>query len=132
MIADTMVIDVREPHATPPPEAPRRRRPLRRAWSMFVRVLRAIASAAEWLFGLASLLVGLSTLAALPVLQLLSLGYLLECSGRVARSGRLRDGFVGVRRAARIGGIATGLWLSTVPAWLIAMIARSAELIDPA
>ena len=69
----------------------------------------------EWLFGLASLLVGLSTLAALPILQFLSLGYLLESSARVARSGRLRDGFVGVRRAARVGGIAAGLWLATVP-----------------
>jgi hypothetical protein len=131
MIADTMVIDVREPYATPSPEAPRRRRPLRWAGSRLVRLVGAIASAAEWLFGLASLLVGLSTLAALPILQFLSLGYLLESSARVARTGRLRDGFVGVRRAARIGGIAAGLWLATVPAWLVGMMARSAELIDP-
>src|SRR5262245_53991160 len=129
MIDDIMVIDVREPYAAPPPEAPRRRRPLRWAGSRLVRLVGAIASAAEWLFGLASLLVGLSTLAALPVLQFLSLGYLLESSARVARSGRLRNGFVGVRRAARIGGIAAGIWLATVPAWLVGMLARSAELI---
>ena len=104
----------------PAVEAPPRRRPFRRVGTRIARLMRGIASALEWLFGLASLLVGLSTLAALPMLQFLSLGYLLESSARVARSGRLRDGFVGVRRAARVGGLAAGLWLATVPAWLVA------------
>ena len=108
---------------------PRRRRamPSRRAG----RVARGLCSAAEWLFGVVSLLVGLSTLAALPLVQFLSLGYLLESSARVARTGRLRDGFIGVRRAARVGGLATGIWLATLPAWLIGTLAQSAELIDP-
>ncbi len=106
------------------------RRPVRRRRRLG-RVFGAIGSGVEWLFGLASLVVGLSTLAALPVLQFLSLGYFLESSARVARSGRLRDGFVGVRRAARVGGLAAGIWLVTVPAWLIGTVARSAELIDP-
>src|SRR5262245_23406215 len=61
------------------------------------RVVRAIGSVLEWLFGAAVLMVGLAVLAALPVLQFLSLGYLLEAGARVARSGRLRDGFIGVR-----------------------------------
>ncbi|MFI5455896.1 MAG: hypothetical protein ACHRXM_10640 [Isosphaerales bacterium] len=90
-----------------------------------------MASAVEWLFGLVSLLVGLSMLAALPLVQFVSLGYFLESSARVARTGRLRDGFVGVRRAARVGGVAAGIWLSLVPAWLVASYARTAELIDP-
>jgi hypothetical protein len=90
-----------------------------------------IASAAEWLFGLVTLVVGLSVLAALPLLQFLSLGYFLESSARVARSGRLRDGFVGVRRAARIGGVVLGTLISLVPLWLVESYARSAALIDP-
>jgi hypothetical protein len=109
--------------------------PLRHGWALLSRLLgrvaRGLCSAAEWLFGLVSLLVGLSTLAALPLVQFLSLGYFLESSARVARTGRLRDGFIGVRRAARIGGLATGIWLATVPAWLIGTLAQSAELIDP-
>lgn len=88
-------------------------------------------SAAGWLVGLASLVLGLSILAALPVLQFLSLGYLLEASGRVAQSGRLRDGFLGVRRAGRVGIVAAGTWLATRPAWLVASYADSAEVIDP-
>ncbi len=108
----------------------------RRSWLVAIPaamavILRAIGSGMDWLFGMLSLLVGLSTLAALPVLQLLTLGYFLECSARVARTGRIRDGFVGVRKASRAGRLAVGLWLSTLPAWFVAGMAHSAELIAP-
>ena len=95
------------------------------------KVGRGTASGAEWLFGLFSLVVGLSVLAALPIAQLLSLGYFLESSARVARSGRLRDGLIGVRRAARVGGLILGGVLSMVPMWFVGSYAQSAELIDP-
>ncbi|HMF14540.1 MAG TPA: hypothetical protein VKE94_19625, partial [Gemmataceae bacterium] len=88
-------------------------------------------SGLEWLFGVITLLVGLSVLAATPVLQFLSLGYLLEASGRIARTGRIRDGFIGVRRAARMGDIVLGAWLVLLPLRLIATLARSARIIDP-
>lgn len=116
-----------EPEAPRPPG--RRRRFAPRA--LAVAAARWSISAAEWLFGLASLLIGLSVLAALPVAQLLSLGYLLESSARVARSGRLRDGFIGVRRAARIGGAAAGIFLACVPFRMARSFADSAALIDP-
>ena len=48
----------------------------------------------EWLFGLGSVIGWLAVLAAIPLVNFISLGYLLEASGRVARSGRLRDGFI--------------------------------------
>lgn len=88
------------------PAVPPRRRRLTPVWRLAKRLGRRIASSSEWLFGVVSLLVGLATLAALPMAQFLSLGYFLESSARVARSGRLRDGLFGVRRAAsrRPGG----------------------------
>jgi hypothetical protein len=95
------------------------------------RIARVLASALEWVFGLVSLVLGLSTLAALPVIQMVTLGYFLESSARVARTGRLRDGLIGVRLAARIGGVAAAIWLALVPAWLLGSYARAAELIDP-
>jgi len=105
---------------------------LRFRWRSLIRpTAGGVARAVEWLFGIGSLVVGLSMLAALPLVQFLTLGYFLESSARVARSGRLRDGLVGVRRAARIGGLAAGIWLSLVPAWLARSYTRSAELIDP-
>lgn len=94
--------------------------------------IRVGASATEWLFGGVGIVVGLAILAAIPVLQLLSLGYLLEASGRIGKSGRLRDGFVGYRKAARVAGIVAGVWLTLLPLKLVATLWRSALLIDPA
>lgn len=96
-----------------------------------LRAAGAIASAWEWLFGLATILVGLAVLAATPLLQFLSLGYLLEAGGRVARTGRLREGLIGVRPAARVGSIVLGTWLMILPLRLIASLAGSAEIIEP-
>ncbi len=103
--------------------APRGRR-LLAAW-------HAVSSILEWGFGTLTLIVGLSVLATIPVLQFLSLGYLLEVSGRVARSGSLRQGFVGIRQAARLGRIAVGVGLLMIPLWFASSLAVSARLIDP-
>jgi hypothetical protein len=97
---------------------------------VFVSVLGGIASACEWCFGFASLLVFLAVLAAIPILQFLSLGYLLEASARVARSGRLRDGFIGVRISARAGGFVLGTWLVLLPLRLVSSLWLSAQIIE--
>lgn len=115
--------------AEAPPEAEPRRGA--GAFRRARRIGRAIGSAAEWVLGLGALLAGLAVLAALPLAQFLSLGYFLESSARVARSGRLRDGFIGVRTAARLGSGALGTLLSSLPLWLVGSMAESAELIDP-
>src|SRR5437879_5794481 len=99
--------------------------------SFFRVIWECVASGSEWLFGAAAIIVGLALLAALPVLQFLSLGYLLEAGGRVARTGRLRDGFVGIRHAARLGSIVLGIWLVLLPLRFTASYARAAQLIEP-
>jgi hypothetical protein len=98
---------------------------------VFRAALRLVSAVLEWLFGTLTLIVGLAVLATIPVLQLLSLGYLLEVSGRVARTGSLRSGFVGVRHAARLGRIAVGVTILMIPLWLASSLAESARLIDP-
>jgi hypothetical protein len=95
------------------------------------RVARGFASACEYLFGCAVLFVGLAILATIPVLQFMSLGYLLDASGRVARSGRITAGLIGVRKAARLGGIVLGTWLLLWPLRLVSLLAGSAQLIEP-
>lgn len=109
-----------------PPAAPPLTPPLARVgmWSKAVGVV-------SWLFGVFSLVVGLAVVATVPVVQLVSLGYLLESQGRVARSRRFRDGFPGRRQAARLGGIVIGAGLWLLPLWAISMMAQSAYLIDP-
>jgi len=95
------------------------------------RLLVGAASAVEWIFGAVSLIVALSIVATIPVVQLLSLGYLLEVSGRVARDGRLRSGFIGVRKAARLGQIALGVAILMTPLWIAASLRTAAHLIEP-
>src|SRR5437773_919156 len=95
------------------------------------RLWRLAGSVWEWVFGAVTLIVGLAVLAALPVVGLLTLGYLLEAGGRIARTGRLRDGFIGVRTAARAGGIVLGTWLMLLPLRLVSSYLVSAPLIDP-
>jgi len=94
------------------------------------RAWRAIAVAAERAFGALTLIVGLAVLATIPLLQLLSLGYLLEASGRVARTGELRSGFVGLAKAANLGRFAIAGVLLMTPLWLAASLRDSAVLID--
>ncbi|MEX2111828.1 MAG: DUF4013 domain-containing protein [Pirellulales bacterium] len=101
-----------------------RGRPLLAAWAALSNVL-------EWVFGTITLIIALAVLATIPFAQFLSLGYLLEVSGRVAQSGSLRQGFVGIRQAARLGRIAVGVGLLMVPVWLASSLADSARLIDP-
>jgi hypothetical protein len=106
--------------------------PVRRTfWGVLGRCWRGLASACEWLFGTATLIIGLAVLAALPVLQFLALGYLLEVSGRIGRSGRLRDGFIGMRKAARVGTIVLCVWLLLLPLRFVSGMAFSAAIIDP-
>ena len=95
------------------------------------RAAAFVGALAEWCFGVAALFVGLAVLAAVPVGQFLALGYLLEASGRVARSGRLRDGFIGVRVAARFGGVALAVFALWLPLYYLSIQAEAARIIDP-
>ena len=74
---------------------------------------------------------GLAIISVIPVVNLASLGYLLHVSGTIARTGRLRDGFIGVRRAGHLGGIVLGTWLVLWPARFIAMLRDSVLIVDP-
>src|SRR5262245_61048620 len=94
-------------------------------------VFAAVVSAAVWCFGLASLVLGLAVLAAIPLGQFLALGYLLESSGRVARTGRLRDGFIGIRTAAGFGRVALVGFVMWLPLYLLSLQAEAARVIDP-
>jgi len=112
----------RSPSARPPGWRPRR----------FVRsIAGALSTAWQALFGIAALIVGLSVLATIPGLQLLSLGYLLEVSGRVCRTGRLRSGFVGLFKAARLGSVLFCSWLLLWIPRLASSLYQDALSIDP-
>ncbi len=99
--------------------------------SILVQLWGMICSGIEWLFGFASVIAGLALLASIPIVQFLSLGYLLEVSGRITRTGKFSAGFIGIRPAARLGSILLGTWLMLWPIRLVSSYWQSAYLIDP-
>jgi len=92
---------------------------------------RALAWAVRATFGIVSLIVLLALLAAIPIVDFLVLGYLLEAEGGVARGGRLRRAFPLLSIAPRLGSIVLGIWLFLLPLRLLANAAADARLIDP-
>jgi hypothetical protein len=134
----------------PPAEAvpvPQRRSGLREVLEPFAWLYAAV----EWALGIPCLILGLAFLAAIPVVQFLSLGYLLEFSGRIGRTARWRDGlpragfglflwqhllrlgscFVGARQAFRLGVVVGAVWLLLLPLRFVSSMALSAQIIDP-
>lgn len=83
-------------------------------------------------FGVISLILMLAIISAIPVVNFLALGYLLEVEGRVARTGKLRDAFLLLDVAPRFGSIALGIWLWILPLRFIASMQGDAFILDPA
>ncbi|REJ80800.1 MAG: hypothetical protein DWQ34_23365 [Planctomycetota bacterium] len=93
--------------------------------------LRAIAWIVRCLFGLASLILMLAVISAIPIVNFLALGYLLEVEGRVGRTGKLRNAFPLLGIAPRIGSIALGVWLWLLPLRFLSSLTADASLINP-
>jgi len=94
--------------------------------------LRATAWAVRMVFGLFSLTLLLAVIAAVPLVNILALGYLLEVEGRLGRTGRLRFAFPLLEIAPRFGAIVVGLagWL--LPIWGLTLVLADYRLIAPA
>ncbi|HZU97415.1 MAG TPA: hypothetical protein VFF73_12010 [Planctomycetota bacterium] len=108
---------------SPPPEL---------APSFTARQVRRALDLATAIVGFATLIALLAVVAAIPVLQLVSLGYLLEAEGRVARSGKFLGALPGLRPLARVGSAVIGTFFTFLP-WLVARdVLHDAWLIDPA
>jgi hypothetical protein len=97
--------------------------------------LRHPLRALGWLFSFAvgclTLLLFVAVLAAVPGLNLLALGWMLDAEGRVARSGRLRDGLPWLGVVPRLGVVAIGIWAWLLVVRLVAAAADDAALVDP-
>ena len=101
----------------------------------FPHPLRHPLKAGYWvfdvLFGMVSLFALLAFLAAIPIVNFLALGYLLDAEGRVARTGKLRFAMPLLPLAPKLGGIAFGVWIWCWLVRLVADAASDAELISP-
>src|SRR5579885_1082938 len=83
-------------------------------------------------FGFVTLIAVLAVVASIPVLKLVTLGYLLQAEGRVARTGRLRGALPGLRPLARLGGAVLGALVVATPWLIVSDLRHDALLIDPA
>lgn len=93
--------------------------------------LRFLWWVAESVFASVGLIFFLAILSAIPILSLISLGYLLDAEARVGRSGRLRDGFPLRPFIPRITTAVLGILLVSFPLWILNGFARDAEIIAP-
>ncbi|GEM_PF-2292970 len=80
------------------------------------------------LFGVGFVVAWLSTI---PLLQIASLGFLVEATRRVSISGRLRDGIVGREKGWLVAKLMAGVALSLVPLNIASTIRYDAWLISP-
>ena len=103
-----------------PPRPPILKHPVR-AFFLFVRAG----------FGIVSLILMLAVIAAIPVVNFLALGYLLEVEGRVARTGKLRNAFLLLDVAPRFWSIVLGIWLWVIPLRLISTMRGDVAFLDP-
>lgn len=73
----------------------------------------------------------LAIIAAIPVVNVVALGYLMESQARVARTGKLRSAFYLLPAAQRSGGILLAVWIWLLPIQFLANAARDSWLIAP-
>lgn len=95
------------------------------------KIISGFVSVCGWCFGFVSLLIALAAISVVPVVQILSLGYFLEVCGRIGRTGKVREGFIGIRKASRIGSIVLGTWILLLPIRYLSTLWYSAQLIEP-
>jgi len=114
--------------ASPEPDGFDRLPPLPLPWRHPLRFAARLASLAV---GLASLGLVLAILAAIPGLNVLALGVMLEAEGRVARSGRLRDGIPFAAALPRLGSVVVGTWVCLLVVRQVSHAAADAALVDP-
>ena len=98
-------------------------------------LLLRIAAGLAWLivgtFNLASLIVCLAVLAAIPVLQLIVFGYTLDVAGRLASGGKFRNALPHIDAAGKIGLVVVAVVIGSLPVQLLVHWESVATLITP-
>jgi hypothetical protein len=93
------------------------------------RPFRSLLWLIQVVVGLVFLVGLLALLAAIPGLSLLTLGCLLDAEGRVARSGRIRDGFPLLAISSRTGMILLMVSIFLIPVQMLSVQAASQGII---
>lgn len=82
-------------------------------------------------FSFFSLVILLAVVAAVPILNLWALGYLIQAEGNIARTGKFRSAFPLLGRARQLGGTLLGIAVIILPLRYLGGFASDMALIDP-
>ncbi|MCG6154747.1 hypothetical protein [Rubinisphaera margarita] len=82
-------------------------------------------------FSFVSLVVLLAVVAAVPVLNLWALGYLIQAEGNIARTGKFSSAFPLLGRARQLGGTLLGIAVIILPLRYLGGFASDMALVDP-
>jgi hypothetical protein len=98
-------------------------------------VVKRVAGFTRWVirgsFCIASLVILLAVIAAIPVIQLIAFGYILNVAGRLASGGKLAQALPNLGEAGRIGLAAMAVYLAALPTQLLVHWESVAYLINP-
>jgi len=94
-------------------------------WRLFSAIFRAVTA----VYHTIGTVFVLAIVAAIPVANVWVLGYFLDAQGRLALSGRWRDGFPDIRSISRLASIGLGFLICLFPLKLLADAALDARII---
>ena len=94
-------------------------------------MLRRIEHVAWRIWSVIWLLVLLAFVTAVPIIQLMTLGYFFLVAGRLASGETVARSVAGLNRAGQIGGILTALGIASLPTQLLAHWESVATIIQP-
>lgn len=94
-------------------------------------VIKGWQRAFRWVGGMFGVGFLLAWLATVPIVQFLTLGYFVEVTRRVIKSGRLRDGFLGAEHGWVVSKWMFGLAVTWLPLLAVSRMRYDAWLIDP-
>ncbi len=97
----------------------------------FRRALAWMRWTISGLFCLASLAALLAVLTAIPILQLIAFGYLLDVAGRLVTGEKFRNSLPNLQRAGMIGLAVVAVFVASLPTQLLVHWESVAQLIDP-
>ncbi|MGI9474144.1 MAG: DUF4013 domain-containing protein [Rubripirellula sp.] len=95
------------------------------------RTIAFVAWTIRGSFCIASLIVLLAVLTAIPVLQLIAFGYLLQVAGGLANGAKLRDSLPHLNAAGQIGLAAVAIFIAALPTQALAHLESVSTLINP-
>ena len=127
---ESFQVDSSDPGRQTPP-SPQPAAPGAGMRALVVRGLSWLRSCLRQSFCLASLIVLLAVLTAIPLLQLIAFGYLLDVAGRLTRGSSLREALPNLDQAGTVGLAGLAVLVASLPPQLLSHWASVASLIDP-